>query len=166
MKCCHYRSIIQACQQETESLKQVDEKEKEEGKEPSAREDLVALQDILCKMELILSLVELLFVDTVSGEDQGIGETHATKRYTKFVRKVCSWMLVQVHNKAISWNLISDGHLLNQLVKWIQLHFPQHEKKKRVVLQCDRPHLHTDYWNTVRVLLSCISALHRPTLLY
>lgn len=107
-KCREYRSIIQACQQETESLKQVDEKEKEEGKEPSAREDLVALQDILCKMELILSLVELLFVDTVS-----------------------------------------DGHLLNQLVKWIQLHFPQHEKKKRVVLQCDRPHLHTDYWNTI-----------------
>ncbi|XP_063880842.1 nuclear pore complex protein Nup85-like isoform X1 [Scylla paramamosain] len=107
-KCREYRSIIQACQQDTKNLQQANENEKQNGKEPSTQEDLIILQDILYKMELILSLVELLFIDTMS-----------------------------------------DGHLLNQLVKWIQLHFPQHERKKGVVLESDRPHLHPDYWNTV-----------------
>lgn len=102
-KCREYRSIIQACQQETESLQQ-----REGGDETETQEDLMSLQDILYKMELILSLVELLFIDTVPG-----------------------------------------GHLLNHLVKWIQMHFPQHERKKQVVLESDRPHLHPDYWQAV-----------------
>ncbi|KAG0720279.1 Nuclear pore complex protein Nup85 [Chionoecetes opilio] len=106
-KCREYRSIIQACQQETENLQPGDEAE-EGGTDPSAHDDFTALQDILYKMELILSLVELLFIDTMS-----------------------------------------EGHLLNQLVKWIQQHFPQHERKKSLVLQSDRPHLHPDYWNVV-----------------
>lgn len=60
---CPSRSIIQACQQETESLQQ-----REGSDEIETQEDLVALQDILYKMELILSLVELLFIDTLPGK--------------------------------------------------------------------------------------------------
>lgn len=66
----HCRSIIQACQQDTENLQQANENENQNGRESSAQEDLIALQDILYKMELILSLVELLFIDTMSGEER------------------------------------------------------------------------------------------------
>lgn len=63
------RSIIQACHQETESLQK-----NERGGELQTLEDLAALQDILYKMELILSLVEVLFIDSVPGKDAGRGE--------------------------------------------------------------------------------------------